>query len=113
MADRNARQEAPTPQAHTPPVFNWPHDEEGRPLALITMGVSELFGIPGTFSNVMVGPAQATTFVGPNDSIDDEMKEAIKQGIKDVLGCLEEVMAENREAMLEIVSQIKAGTNGK
>src|SRR3954470_23435711 len=103
MAERNARQEAPTPQRSQPPVFHWPTDETGRPLALVTMGCSELIGLP-SFSNILICPAQAPVFVGPDSPVSDEMYQAIKDGLRRCVLATEEVLGEERQVLLDLVN---------
>lgn len=68
--------------------FNWPHDEDGNPMALITMQASELYGLPN-YSNITIGPASITKFVKATD--EDEV-----QGLKDIQAKVEEVVATER-----------------
>jgi hypothetical protein len=75
--------------------FSWPVDADGKPMVLISMGCSEKVGLP-KFSNVDIGPASIARFV-----VDDE--EAITEGLRGCLSTCEQIIAEEREAILELV----------
>lgn len=77
--------------------FAWPTDEEGLPLALVGHQLSELIGLPN-YSNVTVGPGVVMRFV--NDTKEDR-----QQGLRDCIGDVEEILREEREAVLDVVRQ--------
>jgi hypothetical protein len=81
-------------------MFDWPVDDKGKPLALVTMGCSEKVGLP-KYSNVDLGPASITRFV-PDDN------EAIAAALRENLELAEQVISEEREAILELVKQGQA-----
>lgn len=76
------------------PITNWPHDEDGAPMAMVSMTASELIGLKN-YSNVTVGPATVTRFVK-----DDEVEEGLRVTAAEVEG----VIAQERQAVLDIVS---------
>lgn len=75
--------------------FSWPHDEEGRPMALVTMQLSELVGLPN-YSNVTVGPGSVTRFV-------TDTTEGIREGLTACAVAVEGILAEEREPVLNLV----------
>lgn len=76
--------------------FQWPVDEDGRPMALVSNGAKEKIGLPN-YSSVDVGPAQVTKFVADNP-------EAISAGLVECLVFAEEVLAEERDAVKAMVT---------
>lgn len=55
-----------TGKAKSVESINWPVDEDGTPMAMISMAASEL--VPtGKFANVTIGPATITKFVRDGD----------------------------------------------
>ena len=80
--------------------FEWPVDEDGKPMVLVSNGAEEKVGMPN-YSNVVLGPASVSRFVK-----DDP--EAIKQGLRECLAVCEELISEEREAVIEIVNAAKA-----
>ncbi len=76
--------------------FNWPVDEDGNPMALVTMQLSELIGLPN-YSNVTVGPGSVTRFV--KDSDEDVQNGLIKCAMQ-----VENILATEREPVLQMVS---------
>lgn len=77
--------------------FKWPVDEEGNPLALVSMSASEKIGLP-KFSNVDVGPATVTRFV--KDTKEDRIA-----GLKICAEDAEQTIAAERSMVLESVGQ--------
>lgn len=75
--------------------FSWPCDENGEPLALVTMQLSELIGLPN-YSNVTVGPGSVTRFVKDTD-------EGIAEGLRACAMAVENILAEEREPVLDMV----------
>lgn len=75
--------------------FTWPHDGEGNPLALVTMQLSELIGLPN-YSNVTVGPGSVTKFV-------TDSEEGIADGLRACAVAVETILAEEREPVLDLV----------
>jgi hypothetical protein len=73
---------------------NWPVDEDGNPMVLVTMQASELIGLP-SYSNITVGPASVTRFVR-----EGEVADGLRRSAKEV----EDIVSEERTAVLEIVS---------
>lgn len=84
-----------TPQRSAGINFAWPVDEEGNPLALVTMQLSELIGLPN-YSNVTVGPGSVTRFVRDTD-------EGIAEGLRACAVAVEGILAEEREPVLDMV----------
>lgn len=76
------------------PIPNWPMDEEGRPMAMVSMTASELIGLKN-YSNVMVGPATVTRFV-PDHEVPDGLTKTAEE--------VEGVIAQERQAVLDIVN---------
>lgn len=76
-----------------PMQFSWPHDEDGRPMALICMQASELIGLP-KFSNVTVGPAAVWRFVKDDAVVDGLGKTAVE---------VETIVAQERQVVLESI----------
>ncbi len=76
------------------PAFNWPIDEDGKPMVMVTMQASELIGLP-SYSNVTVGPASVTRFVR-----EDEVEAGLTKTAQEVEG----IISSERTAVLEIVS---------
>jgi hypothetical protein len=85
--------ENPTRQAGI--NFTWPYDEEGNPMALVTMQLSELIGLPN-YSNVTVGPGSVTRFV-------QDTPDGIRQGLTECAVAVEGILAEEREPVLNLV----------
>lgn len=81
--------------------FSWPHDEQGKPMALVTMQLSELIGLPG-YSNVTVGPGSVTKFV-------EDSSEGIRDGLTQCAVAVEGILAEEREPVLEMVRREPEG----
>jgi hypothetical protein len=75
--------------------FAWPVDEEGNPLALVTMQLSELIGLPN-YSNVTVGPGSVTKFV-------KDSEEGVAEGLRACAVSVEAILAEEREPILDMV----------
>jgi hypothetical protein len=75
--------------------FSWPHDEDGNPMALVTMQLSELVGLPN-YSNVTVGPGSVTKFV-------KDGKDGIAEGLRECAIAVETILAEERQPVLEMV----------
>jgi len=75
-AEPKSRQKAESARKRTDALTpiapdGWPVNENGRPLAKITLTAAEL--IPnGQFANVSVGPAQITTFIDPDRVLGDD-----------------------------------------
>lgn len=86
---------AETPTAPLTMLNGWPVDPEGVPMALITMGASEKIGMPN-YSNVDLGPASVSKFV-----YDD--RDAIAQGLKEIVDVCEQVIGEERGKVIEVV----------
>lgn len=82
--------------------FNWPVDDDGKPMALVTMGCSEKVGLP-KFSNVDIGPASVTRFVKDDPQV-------IADALKSNLEWSEQVIAEERAAILELVKSSESGS---
>lgn len=78
-------------------MSQWPLDEDGKPMALVTMGVSEKIGMPH-YSNVDLGPASVSRFCKDTE---EEIKETLAQAI----GMCEEVIAVERQAVLDVVKR--------
>jgi len=74
--------------------FEWPVDEDGKPMALISNGAEEKIGLPH-YSNVVIGPASVTRFVK-----DDP--ESIREGLRELVTACEEIIGEERGAVIEI-----------
>ena len=75
---------------------SWPMGSNGKPMAKITMGASEKIGLP-KYSNVDIGPASVTRFV-------EDDPDAIRDGLRESVKLCEEIIAEERGAVLELVS---------
>ena len=73
----------------------WPVDEDGKPMVMVSMGASEKVGMPN-YSNVDIGPASVTRFVR-----DDP--DAIKEGLRECVQVCEEVIGEERGAIIDVV----------
>lgn len=73
-------------------MSNWPVDENGVPLAQVSMGASEKIGLPN-YSNIDVGPALVTRFV--KDDTD-----SIKEGLRFCAQVCEDIIAEERDAIM-------------
>jgi hypothetical protein len=73
--------------------FNWPVDEEGKPMVLVRGGADEKIGLPN-FSNVTVGPISVTKFVRAGEEA---------EGIRECTRLAEEFIAEERAKVLEWV----------
>lgn len=78
------------------PSFSWPVDEDGVPMALVTMTLSELINV-GNYSNVTVGPGTVTRFVRNND-------EDIANGLVNCAEHVENILASEREPVLNMVN---------
>jgi hypothetical protein len=74
---------------------NWPLDEKGNPLALVTMTLEEKIGLPN-YSNVTVGPATVYRFVK-----DDENSR--QQGLRECSEDCEYILAYEREPVLKLI----------
>jgi hypothetical protein len=79
---------------------NWPFDEDGNPLALISFTVEEKIGLP-EYSNITVGPVTIHRFV--HDTVADR-----KHGLKETASEVEQVLAEEREIIYEALRNQKA-----
>lgn len=77
--------------------FVWPHDESGKPMALVTMQLSELIGLPN-YSNVTVGPGSVTRFVVDSD-------QGVAEGLRSCADAVENILAEEREPVLNMVKE--------
>lgn len=75
------------------PNFNWPIDEDGKPMALVTMQLSELIGLPN-YSNITVGPGSVTKFVS---------EDRIAQGLEEAAESVEEILSKERDKVLDFV----------
>jgi hypothetical protein len=75
--------------------FAWPVDEDGNPMALVTMQLSELIGLPN-YSNVTVGPGSVTRFV-------KDTPELVAGGPVQCAHEVEAILAEEREPVLALV----------
>ena len=71
------------------PVFAWPVDEDGKPMALISMGAAEKVGLPN-YSNVDIGPAVITRFVKDEPAV-------IEQSMRDAVHLCETIISTERE----------------
>jgi hypothetical protein len=80
----------------------WPVDKDGRPMALVTTGASEKIGLP-QYSNVDIGPFQVTRFV-------EDDAESIRDGLRMCVTLVEQVIAEERDAVVEAVRKAKEGS---
>lgn len=80
----------------------WPTDDDGKPMALVSMGASEKIGLP-QYSNVDIGPASVSRFV-------PDKPDEIRDGLRMVLTIVEQVLAEERDAVVKAVNDAKAGT---
>lgn len=78
-------------------TFAWPTDEDGNPMALISMQASELIGLP-QYSNVTVGPAMVQRFV-------PDTEEGRYEGLKEAAKTCERIVGEERSVVLEIVAK--------
>lgn len=78
-------------------IFNWPVDEDGKPMALIGFSVGEKIGLPN-YSNVDIGPASVLRFCK-----DSEVQDALRSSAQDV----ELIVGEEREKVLAVVQQTK------
>lgn len=76
--------------------FNWPFDEDGNPMALVTMQLSELIGLPN-YSNITVGPGSVTRFVKDTD-------EDVADGLAKCAIQVENILASEREPVLQMIS---------
>ena len=77
--------------------FNWPLDENGNPMAMVSMVLSEKIGLPN-YSNVDVGPATVTRFV--KDTVEDR-----RRGLRDCADDVEYILAVEREPVLQLVRE--------
>lgn len=77
------------------PNFSWPVDEDGNPMALVSMQLSELIGLPN-YSNVTVGPGSVTKFV--KDTVD-----GVAEGLDSCAASVERILAAEREPVIEMV----------
>jgi hypothetical protein len=75
--------------------FSWPVDEDGAPMALVTMQLSELIGLPN-YSNVTVGPGSVTKFV-------KDTKDGVAEGLRSCAIQVETILAEERQPVLDMV----------
>lgn len=75
--------------------FSWPSDAKGNPMALVTMQLSELIGLP-SYSNVTVGPGSVTRFV-------TDTPDGVAQGLRACALAVETILAEERQPVLEMV----------
>ena len=83
----------------------WPLDEDGKPMAKVTMGASEKVGMPH-FSNVDLGPASITRFVKDDP---ESIKESLREGVK----LCEEIIGEERGPILDIVEKAILAAHGE
>jgi hypothetical protein len=86
--------------ASAPLKFAWPHDEDGKPMVMVTMGASEKVGLP-QYSNVDIGPASITRFVR-----DDPAE--IRKGLEQAVNICEQVIAIERGPIIDLAKQAKA-----
>lgn len=91
---------AETPQSPANFITGWPADEEGKPMALVTMGASEKVGLP-QYSNVDLGPASVTRFVRDDPT---EIMHALRQAVNQC----ETIIAEERGPIVELAKAAKA-----
>jgi hypothetical protein len=75
----------------------WPVDESGNPLVLVTGGAEEKIGLPN-YSNVTIGPISVTKFVKAGEE---------KAGIRECTSLAEEIIAEDRQHVLDMVQAPK------
>lgn len=75
--------------------FNWPVDEDGNPMALVTMQLSELIGLPN-YSNITVGPGSVTRFVKDTD-------DTVADGLTKCALQVENILAAEREPVLQMI----------
>lgn len=69
-----------------------PRDENGKPLAMVSMGAAEK--VPTVqYGNVDLGPATVTRWV-------DDNPEAIRQGLTECVKACEEIIAKERGLVL-------------
>jgi hypothetical protein len=90
----------------------WPRNNQGHPLARITMQASELLPT-GQYANVAVGPAQITIFIDPESDVEydeegkphlltDETKQVLAVGLNELAQIVEsDVIAVQRNLVLE------------
>src|SRR5436190_17023922 len=85
----------------------WPTNDQGRPLARVTMTASEL--IPtGQYANVSVGPAQITMFIDPDSDqpLTPEQAENVGKALNVLAEIVEvDVVAVQRNLVLESLQQ--------
>jgi len=88
-----------------------PLTSAGKPMVKIMMTASEL--VPtGQFANIMVGPAQITMYVDPDDpnGISDAHKENLAASMNDLAEVVEaDVVAAQRDIVLETMQSQIAG----
>lgn len=77
-------------------MSEWPRDEDGKPLAQVSMTLSEKIGLPN-YSNIDVGPATVTRFV-------EDTAEARDQGLRECTDGCEKILAEERELVLNMIN---------
>jgi hypothetical protein len=81
----------------TAPNFDWPRDENGKPMALVSFAMSEL--VPTVqFGNATVGPASAMRFC-------EDTSDARKEGIRECVADVKEVLGKERNTVLEVLRQ--------
>lgn len=78
-------------------LSSWPTDDNGDPLAQVSMAVHELIGLP-QYSNVTIGPAVVTRFV--RDTKDDR-----ENGLKECSEEVEKVVSVIRDEVLENIGR--------
>jgi hypothetical protein len=80
------------------PSLNWPVDEDGKPLTLISFASAEL--VPtGNYANVTVGPASATKFVKNGD------QKELAKSISELAEPVEWALAHRRDQILKELSE--------
>jgi len=77
-------------------LFGWPTGEDGKPMVLVSAGVSEKIGLP-QYSNVDIGPITVTRFVP--DGTDEEILEHVRA----TATISEQFIAEERKTVLAMV----------
>lgn len=76
-------------------LSHWPVDENGNPLAIVSMSASEKIGLP-QYSNVDIGPATVMRCV-------IDTPEARAEGLKECTREVERIIAVERVAVLNMI----------
>jgi predicted DNA-binding protein (UPF0278 family) len=84
-----------------PAMASWPTDQNGNPMALITMQCSILIGLPN-YSNVTVGPVAVWRFVEDTDL-------EVDRGLRNAGTIVEDVLADEAERVQKMIN--KPGTS--